>query len=122
MNHGIGSFLHKMMKSRHHWKRLLPFRPIGLLNEADQITVQIDIPGFNKEDIDIRAGEDELVIEAEAKIEIEKPIMEKSKRRFYDVIQLPAFVKTEEAKARYEKGVLTITLPKREPQKKIDVE
>lgn len=122
MNHGMGSFLHKMIKSRHPWRHFLPFTPIGLLNEADQITVQIDIPGFNKEDIDIKVGENELVIKAKAKIEIEKPIMEKSQRRFYDVIQLPATVKTEEAKARYEKGVLTIILPKREPQKKIDVE
>lgn len=118
----IEPFIHKIMKSRHPWRHIFPFRPVGLLNEADQITVQLDIPGFDKEDIDIKVGEDELVIKAEAMIEIEKPIMEKSQRKFYDVIRLPASVKPEGTTAKYEKGVLTVILPKREPQKKIDVE
>lgn len=122
MNYRIGPFIHKMIRPHHPWRRFFSFRPIGLLNEEDQITVQIDIPGFDKENIDIRVGEDELVIKAEANIEIEKPIMEKSQRRFYDMIRLPASVKADETTARYEKGVLTIILPKREPQRKIDVE
>ncbi|MFX1597537.1 MAG: Hsp20/alpha crystallin family protein [Promethearchaeota archaeon] len=122
MNCGMGPFMRKTIKSRHPWRHIFPFRPVGLLNETDRITVQLDIPGFDKEDIDIKVGEDELVIKAETTIEIEKPIMEKSRRRFYDVIRLPASVKAEETKAKYEKGVLTIILPKREPQKKIDIE
>ena len=122
MNCRMGPFIHKIMKSRHPWRHIFPFRPVGLLNEADQITVQLDIPGFEKEDIDIKVGEDELVIKAEATIEIEKPIMEKSQRKFYDVIKLPASVKPEGTNANYEKGVLTVILPKREPQKKIDVD
>ncbi|MFX0096311.1 MAG: Hsp20/alpha crystallin family protein [Candidatus Hodarchaeota archaeon] len=122
MNCRMGPFVRKIMKSRHPWRHIFPFRPVGLLNEADQITVQLDIPGFEKEDIDIKVGEDELVIKAETTIEIEKPIMEKSQRKFYDAIKLPAAVKPEGTKAKYEKGVLTIILPKREPQKKIDIE
>jgi HSP20 family protein len=96
--------------------------PIDLAETDKEIIVRADLPGFNKEEIRIKATEDTLEIVAEKK----KEKVEKGKTFYRQermmgsasrLIRLPERVKPEEAKAKFENGVLEIILPKAEVKK-----
>jgi HSP20 family protein len=92
--------------------------PLADVKETDEaVIVAMDLPGIDKQDVDITISEDELLVVAEKKAEME--IQEKdfhkrerTFRRFERAIKLPVAVKGDEAKARLESGVLEVTLPK----------
>ena len=83
------------------------------------IVVEAEIPGVDKDDIDITVEGDRLTIKAEvrqydADTEDEKVL---HSERYYGSVQrsfsLPSDIVKEEAKADYRNGVLVLTLPKR---------
>jgi HSP20 family protein len=84
----------------------------------DQIVVQVELPGFRNEDIDISVKENYLVIQAERKEEKSEDENVIVNRRFYGVIRrvipIPVKVQTEGIEAYYDKGILEIRLPKQE--------
>ena len=102
--------------------------PIDVSETEDEVIVKADLPGFKKDEITVRASENSLEIEAEHKEvkEEKKGKMYRSERKYgklYRAIPLPTPVKFEEAKAKIENGVLTVTLPKKEKaKKKIEIE
>lgn len=103
---------------------------IDIKEEDDKLVVTTDLPGINKEDVQINLKED--ILEISAKIGKEKETEEEGYLRreraytqFYRAVRLPASVKEEGSTAKMENGVLTITLPKMqlgEPAKKIAIE
>jgi HSP20 family protein len=93
--------------------------------------VKADIPGLDKEDIDISVHGDTLTIKGEKKEEKESKDKGLVKtERFYGSfnrsLTLPSEVDAAKVKASYNNGVLELTLPKKEESKpkqiKIDVE
>ena len=103
---------------------------IDIKEEENKLLVTTDLPGINKEDIEINLKEDMLEISAksgtEKKTEEEGYIRkEREYTHFYRAVRLPSSVKEEGSTAKMENGVLTITLPKmklEEPAKKIQIE
>jgi HSP20 family protein len=103
---------------------------IDIKEEENKLLVTTDLPGINKEDIEINLKED--MLEISAKTGKEKETEEKGYIRkereythFYRAVRLPSSVKEEGSTAKIENGVLTITLPKmklEEPAKKIQIE
>jgi len=97
--------------------------PLADIKETpEEVIVEIELPGMNKDDIQLKATEDYLEVKAEAKKLIDEKHegfyrKERSYRGFYRKILLPTKVKPEDARAKYENGVLTIVLPKKEPEK-----
>jgi HSP20 family protein len=94
---------------------LMPLADVKETEEA--IVVTMDLPGVEKQDVDISISDDELRVVAEKRAETEVSEKDYHKRertykRFERMVKLPVSVKTEEAKARLENGVLEITLPK----------
>jgi HSP20 family protein len=92
----------------------------------NEVVIVVDLPGVEKENININATEDAVEINAELKKveKVEKPSYIKQERkyeRFYRKITLPVKVKPEYAKSRYENGVLEIRLPKIETKKGIRI-
>ena len=93
-------------------------RPLADVHETEEaLVVTMDMPGVEKEDIDISVVEDELQISAQRKIETEVNEQDYHRRertfnRFERRVLLPASIKTEEARATLANGVLQITLPK----------
>ena len=94
-----------------------------LIDKKDALVIRAEIPGVTKDNIKVNVTEDRVDISAEA----EKKKEEKEDNyycceRTYGVWQrsfsLPERVKSEQAKARYKDGVLEITLPKTEEEKK----
>jgi len=83
----------------------------------DRVIVRVELPGVDKDNIDISVAGDILTIKGERKPPEEVKdedyyCCERYRGNFYRSIQLPGDVDTEKIEATYENGVLEITLPK----------
>ena len=93
-------------------------RPLADVQETDEaLVVTMDMPGVEKQDIDISVVEDELRVSGQRKSEAELNEQDYHRRertytRFERRVLLPASIKSEEARATLNNGVLEITLPK----------
>lgn len=81
--------------------------------------VRAEIPGAGKDDIDVSVEGNRVAIRAELKREArskdeQELVVERSYGSAYRTFTLPGEVDAEHADARYEQGVLTLTLPKRD--------
>ena len=90
------------------------------VKETDQAyTVHAEVPGVAKEDIHVSLDGNRVTLQAEVKQQDQQTKDEKvlrSERYFGSVarsFQLPQDVDQSQAKAKYENGVLTLTLPKK---------
>lgn len=82
-----------------------------------EFVVTCDLPGFDREDIDVRVTDNTLHIhvEREAEEEVEEEEYIHRERRHADIsrsVPLPEDIEREDVTASYENGVLTVTLPK----------
>lgn len=89
-------------------------------DEGDAYTLEMDLPGFAKEDISLDIENDVLTIQAQRHSEHEEKDKqgkylrcERSYGSYSRSFDLSA-VKAEGIKAKYENGVLTLHLPKKE--------
>ncbi len=90
------------------------------VKETDkQYTVQAEVPGVAKEDIHVSLDGNVVSLRAEVKQVDSETKDEKTLRteRYYGAVsrsfQLPMEIDQTQAKARYDNGVLTLTLPKK---------
>ena len=83
-------------------------------------TVQAEVPGVSKEDIHVHIDGNVVTLRAEVKQADRQTSDEKLLRseRYYGAVsrsfQLPVDIDEANARAKYENGVLTLTLPKRQ--------
>lgn len=93
----------------------------GDVFEDDQrIVVRLELPGMSKENLDIEVVDDRLVVRGEKRFERENTdgryrILQCAYGNFQRSVTLPGPVVGDQAKARYENGVLRVELPKAEP-------
>jgi len=85
--------------------------------DDNDISVRVEAPGMDAADFDIAVVNDQLVIRGEKQVAREHRsgryhVMECAYGRFERVIPLPAAVDENRSRARYQRGVLTVTLPK----------
>lgn len=88
---------------------------------GDSYLIEADLPGFKKEDIRLNLNGDTLSLEAERHLEHEDKdkkgnylLIERSSGKYmrsFDVSN----VDTEKISAKYDNGVLALTLPKKQP-------
>jgi len=81
--------------------------PVDVVDDGDKIRVVAEIPGVDKEDLDVRVFEKDKGYF----------LRERSYSSYYRTIALPAPVVPEKAEATYRNGVLELVLPKKIPQK-----
>jgi HSP20 family protein len=96
---------------------------VDIKEKENSIVVTTDLPGVDKKDINIDIRDNKVWISAnthkEAEEEKEGYLMrERTYSRFARVFNLPSAVKEDQANAKLEDGVLTITLPKAEIEEK----
>ena len=89
---------------------------VEVSQRGDHLVVYAELPGLNKDDVRIEATDDELIIEGERKQEYtgEEGGVHRTERRyghFYRAIPLPENAKAEKANARFDNGVLEVTIP-----------
>ena len=104
---------------------------VDVADTGDEIVVTADLPGFAEEDIDLRADEESVTLSADAETEaVEEDANYHRKERSHQSVsrrvRLPEAVDAASATASYTNGVLTVTLPKLDPDApgghEIDVE
>ncbi len=92
-----------------------------MYEEQDKLVVKTEMPGINKEDLDITLEGDRLTIKAEKKEEVNEDATHHARERYYGQyfrsVTLPYPVKENKISATYDNGVLEITLPKAEEVK-----
>ncbi len=98
--------------------------PLDVIDEGDRYRILVDLPGFNKEDINVYVEDGDLVIKAERKEEREESGRNyiRQERRFGEVyrrISLPEEVDVDKISAKYNNGVLEIIVPKVEKERKV---
>lgn len=80
--------------------------------------VRADVPGVDKQDIHVAVDGNQVSITAESKREVQQKgerdiITERAFGKAYRAFLLPTEVDSTKTEARYDKGVLTLTLPKK---------
>lgn len=105
--------------------------PVDIKDTPDAVLVKAELPGINKEDIKVNFSNNLLTIRGERKKEEKEEgsnflRIERSYGSFSRSFTVDIPVKQDGIKARYQDGVLEITLPKEEDKKKkeftIDIE
>ena len=105
--------------------------PVVNVSESEkEITVDAELPGLEVKDVDVSLQNGSLLITGEKKFEGEEKKdsyhrIERSYGKFTRAVPLPAKVNPTGVTARFEKGVLHVTLPKAEPSEpvqKINIE
>lgn len=99
---------------------------VDVIDDEKEIRIIAEIPGVEKGDIKINATQDSIEISAESKKEEEekgKGYVRKERKytSFYRSFTLPKAVIPEKAKANYKNGILEVTLPKAEEEKKTTI-
>jgi HSP20 family protein len=90
---------------------------IDLEETEDEVIVQAELPGLNKDDFTVEVSGNRLVLRGEKRHETEEQrqgyyYAEHSYGTFARVIALPCEVDAGKAVATYRNGLLRITLPK----------
>ncbi|MFC4360633.1 Hsp20/alpha crystallin family protein [Halobium salinum] len=107
------------------------FEPIAvdLVEHDDEFVATVDLPGFERDEVDIRVTDHTLRIEAEHEESVDEEEEryirhERRHKAMHRSIRLPDEVDKDNVKARMNNGVLTITLPRLETEeaRRIDVE
>jgi HSP20 family protein len=97
-------------------ERAMPM-PVDVIENEDDIVVKASIPGIKAEDIDISLTGDVLIIRGATKAENEVKrgnyiYRERRQGAFGRTLTLPTAVVADQARAEFENGELTLTLPK----------
>ena len=96
---------------------------VDLYEEKDDIVVKAELPGMEKDNIEVNLSDNRLTIKGEKKKEeeVKKEGYYRSERSygsFIRTLELPSEVQTDKVKAAFKNGVLEIRLPKTEEAKK----
>jgi HSP20 family protein len=91
---------------------------VDVKETGKEVVVTADLPGLDDKDIDLTLENGMLVLRGEKKEERTEErenyrLMERSHGSFQRSIPLPEGIDEDKVAARFEKGVLTVTLPKR---------
>jgi HSP20 family protein len=96
--------------------------PVDVAEKENEFVVRATIPGVRPEDIQVNVQGERLTLRAESQSEQERKderyvMRERYATSFYRTLTLPSPVNTDQADARYDQGVLTLTLPKAQVEK-----
>ncbi len=95
---------------------------VDVYDSKDNVLVKADLPGLNKDDIDITIQDNTLILKGEKKheAEINEDGYVRTERfcgTFQRAISLPSDVDASGVRASYKDGTLELTLPKKEEAK-----
>jgi HSP20 family protein len=89
--------------------------PVDVYSTPNELVIQASVPGMDPEDLEITIEGDAVTIRGERKAPLENVEYYVQERRygpFARVISLNVPVQADAADAVFEKGVLTLTIPK----------
>lgn len=91
-----------------------------LFEDDERLVIRLEVPGMDKENLDIQIHDDSLVVTGEKRFERETSegrwrVMQRAYGSFRRAVPLRVPVKAEQAQASYKDGVLRVELPKLKP-------
>ncbi|AGN01779.1 hsp20-type molecular chaperone [Salinarchaeum sp. Harcht-Bsk1] len=95
--------------------------PIDVYETADEVLIHVDTPGFEEDEIELRADEQTLLVTAVREQEPEEgrsPLLLERPTHLERVVQIPPGADVEGAKATHDDGVCTVTIPKTESRRR----
>lgn len=100
---------------------------VDLAESDDAYHIHVDLPGLNREDLNINYQDNQLTISGQRREEMtekdgEYVRVERSFGNFYRSFTLPKSVNADDIEATYENGVLNIEVPKAEESKPRQIE
>ncbi|MGB0680963.1 MAG: Hsp20/alpha crystallin family protein [Polyangiales bacterium] len=101
----------------------ITFAPeVDIREEEECFVVHADLPGMKQEDIEVQLHDGDLSIAGKREVETEKEVQgamlrERRYGSFKRTFRLGASVDPNDVEAKYDQGVLTVTLPKRQEAK-----
>ena len=95
---------------------------VDVYEDAEAIQIRAELPGMDMKEIEVKVADNTLQIKGEKKLENADKRenyhrVERVFGRFVRFFTLPNTVAPEKIRAKYENGILNITLPKREETK-----
>jgi len=97
-----------------------------ILEDKEKYTIVFDLPGIEKEDINLKAEKDILTVTAESKkqpLDSYECLREEMEfTGFQRSFNLNGIVDTNKISADFKNGTLTLTLPKKEEQKTKEIQ
>jgi len=92
-------------------------------DKEDKIIVRAEAPGFEPDDFDLQVKDDQLVLCAcQSEEKTEEGGRQWHQQELYRSIPLPSHIDAEHVDAQYRNGILTVTMPKTEPEKSRKIE
>lgn len=96
---------------------------VDIIDRDEELVVRAEIPGVEKNDLDISVSDDSVTIKGESKHEEKEEKgnyyrCEISRGAFTRTVALPNYVNSDGAKAKFKDGVLELILPKAEKAKR----
>ena len=94
---------------------------VDLVDEGDQYTIYAELPGFSKDQVDVKVNKDGLIIRAEQKAETEQKNKnylhrERAYSAFERVVEFPDEVNPQKVEGTMKDGILQLTIAKKEPK------
>ncbi len=95
------------------------WRPeVDVFEDAERFVLSAELPGIEKDNVDIRVEDHALTLSGERKMEFEERKesyhrIERTYGRFSRTFSLPETVDSEKILAEYRQGVLRVTIPKK---------
>jgi HSP20 family protein len=91
---------------------LVPFVPaVDADRRGDRIVVRVDLPGMAADDVSVTITDNALIVEGERRVEArDRGVYERTYGSFRRVIPLPENTEADSAEARFENGVLEISV------------
>ena len=92
------------------------YPPVNLWEDDNNLYVEAELPGFRREDLEIFVRERELTLSGSRPAPESQlcawHLSERAHGKFRRTLTLPTLVDADRVEARYENGVLLLTLPK----------
>jgi len=94
-----------------------------VFDDGDRVVVRLEAPGMEADEFDLQVIDDMLVVRGQKQLQRERTqgryhVSECAYGSFERAIQLPDDVDSEQAGARYRRGVLRVELPKAEHRRR----
>jgi HSP20 family protein len=117
--------LNEPMLAEDGGRNLTGVYPVDIREDDDNVYVEAELPGFNKDEIDLNLEGGVLNISAERKQEEPKGTSHLQERRFTKVqrsFTLPSSVDENNASAEFDNGVLKLSIPKKAESRRRKIE
>ena len=90
--------------------------PVNMYDDGDKIVIEVALPGVKKEDIDLSLQDNVLTISGVRIGKTDKPYYQQEWQygQFEREITLPTAINSDDIRAEYTDGILTVSMPKDE--------